>query len=312
MDTDRTDKRSLEKRSLAVGKWANLLLAGAGIAAAYASRSDALLVDGLYSGMNFASAMVAARVSVAILRPADRRYPFGYSAYEALYAKFRGLFLLGIMTFAAFGAVRKIVTYATGGQVPALVFGPIMVYTVAMVTICFGLATWHRYNWRRSGRRSVLLSTESKAAVVDGLISGGAGGGLVAASLLQDTSLGFLVPVADAIVVLVLTACMIRQPLAMFLGALREVAGAAADPETHRKVRLRMEKLLKDRAFSLLEVVVTKMGRCHFVVAYVKPDVPVSGDAADALWKEIEASCVAQLQDAKAELIIAATGPFSQ
>jgi len=305
------DAARIERRSLEFGKWGNLFMAVAGVLAAYLSRSDALLVDGLYSGINFASAMVAARISTAILRPANSRYPFGYGAYEALYVKFRALVLLGIMIFAAFGSVQKIITYAMGGQVPELVFGPIMVYTIVMVVACFGLAAWHHKNWQRTGRRSMLLSTESKAAIVDGIISGGAGGGLLAASLLRGTSLAMLVPIADSILVLVLTVFMIREPVVMFLGALREVAGEAADPKTHQNVRARLEGLFQGRPFTLLEVVVIKTGRTHFVVAYVKPDSPVSGEAADALWEEIEAACRALLKESKSELIIAATGPYS-
>lgn len=59
----------VESRFLAVGKWANLFMAGAGVTAAYLSRSDALLVDGLYSGVNFLSAIVAAKVGAAVTRP---------------------------------------------------------------------------------------------------------------------------------------------------------------------------------------------------------------------------------------------------
>ncbi len=77
----------VERQSLQVGMGANLFMAVAGVVAAYASRSDALLVDGLYSGVNFVSAIIAARISASILRPADRMYPFGYDAYEALYVK---------------------------------------------------------------------------------------------------------------------------------------------------------------------------------------------------------------------------------
>ena len=50
------------------------------------------------------------------------------------------------------------------------------------------------------GKRSEILITESKAAVVDGAISGGAGGGLLAASLLRGSALDFVVPVADSVV----------------------------------------------------------------------------------------------------------------
>jgi predicted Co/Zn/Cd cation transporter (cation efflux family) len=59
----RATHESIEERSLRLGTWANLLMAGAGVGAAYASHSDALLVDGLYSGVNFLSAIIAARIS---------------------------------------------------------------------------------------------------------------------------------------------------------------------------------------------------------------------------------------------------------
>lgn len=309
--TSSTDPAAtIERRSLEHGKWGNLLMAVAGVVAAYLSRSDALLVDGLYSGVNFVSAIVAARISVAVARPADRRYPFWYDVHEALYVTFRSLVLLGILAFAVSGAVGKIVVYATGGEVPELVFGPILVYSIAMVVICLVLAAWHHYNWRRSGRRSELLTTESRAAVVDAVISGGAGGGLLAAGLLRGTALEFVVPVADSIIVLVMCVFIIRQPVMMFLGALREVAGAAADPAVIEKIRIHLQEFLQDRPYILLEVAVTKMGRCHFVVAYIKPDAPIEGEAADALWEELDAALRDTLGQAKSEIVIAARPPY--
>ncbi len=56
----------IERQSLEIGKWGNLLMAVAGVLAAFLSRSDALLVDGLYSGVNFVSAIVAAGISARV------------------------------------------------------------------------------------------------------------------------------------------------------------------------------------------------------------------------------------------------------
>ncbi len=300
----------IERHSLETGKWGNLLMAVAGIVAAYASRSDALLVDGLYSGVNFVSAIVAARISISVAKPADRRYPFGYDAHEALYVTFRSLVLLGIMAFAVFGALGKIFTYATGEEVPELVFGPILVYSVTMVAACLALAAWHHHNWRRAGQQSLILSTESRASVVDAALSGGAGGGLLAASLLRGTALSFIVPVADALVVLVMCAFLVMQPVKMFLGALREVAGAAADPAMIEKVRKCVQQCLQDRPYGLLEVAVTKIGRAHFVIAYIKPDAPVDGDAADLLWKAVDDALREAVPQVKTEIVIAAIPPY--
>ena len=50
MNKPDVDAAAIERNSLNVGKWGNLIMAFAGIGAAYASRSEALLIDGLYSG----------------------------------------------------------------------------------------------------------------------------------------------------------------------------------------------------------------------------------------------------------------------
>jgi len=281
-------------------------MAVSGIVAAYASRSDALLVDGLYSGVNFVSAIIAARISIAVSRPADRRYPFGYDAYEALYVKYRSLVLIGIMAFAVFGALSKIVTYLSGGQVPELVFGPILIYSVVMITICFTLAFWHRYNWKRSGSRSDILKTESRAAVVDGIISAGAGGGLLSAALLRGTSLAPVVPVADSIVVLILCLVIAKQPIAMYVGSLREVAGSAAPADVIAAATSKTKEILGQQPIAVLDVAVTKLGRSYFVVPYLKPEEPMQAGEVDALRRELEASYTEILGVTKTEIILTA------
>ena len=305
-----TKHAAVERRSLSIGKWASLFMCGSGVAAAYASHSDALLVDGLYSGVNFVSAIIAARVSASILRPADRWYPFGYDAHEALYVKYRSLVLLGIMSFAVFGAVSKIMTYATGGDVPELVFGPILIYMVLMIAICFGLAAWHHHNWKRSGRQSEILDTESKAAVIDGVISAGAGGGLLASALLRGTALEFIVPISDSIIVLIMSAFIIRQPISMFLNSLREVAGGAADPTLVEQARKLTEEMAQELSVEVLAVPVTKLGRSYFVVPYLKPEGAVSAEEIDAFRRELEIAYAELLGQVKTEIIITAEHPY--
>jgi divalent metal cation (Fe/Co/Zn/Cd) transporter len=305
------DSRELiELRSLHIGKWANLFMGVSGIAAAYASHSDALLVDGLYSVVNFVSAIIAAQISMSILQPADKWFPFGYDAYEALYVKYRSLVLLGIMSFAAFSAVSKIITYVVGGELPELVFGPILIYMVLMILICFGLAAWHRHNWKQSGCQSELLSTESSAAVVDGIISVGAGGGLLASALLRGTALEVIVPISDSIIVLIISVIIVRQPLRMFLQSLREVAGGAADPVLVEKIRMLTVQMSKDIPVEILAVPVMKLGRNYFVVPYLKPVGAVSAEEVDAFRSELVTAYAEFMSQVKTEIIITAENPY--
>jgi len=287
-------------------------MAVVGVAASLLSRSDALLVDGLYSGVNFLSAVVAARVGAAVTRPPDRHRPFGYEAEEPLYVTFRSLSLLGIIAFASLNAVVKIITYATGGSVPELVFSPIFLYVVLMVVLCMGLALWHHVNWRRSGRRSVILRTESRAAVIDGVISAGSGGALAGSTLLRGTSLAVLVPVSDAVVVLIMSLFIVREPFRMFLSALREVAGGAAEAEAVSAVRRITQEYSEQRPFRFLEAAVTRMGRNYLVVAYLTPEGAVDVSTLDGLRKELQRAYAHELGQVKTEIVVTESHPFGE
>jgi predicted Co/Zn/Cd cation transporter (cation efflux family) len=118
------------------------------------------------------------------------------------------------------------------------------------------------------------------------------------------------VPVSDSIIVLLLCAVIARQPVMMFLRALRQAAGAAAPADVVEQVRTLLQEFLQQRPYELLEVAVTKMGRAHFVVAYIKPEDPVSGETADELWQELDNTLREALAQAKTEIIIAAQPPY--
>ena len=285
------DTHSIEKRSLRPARWANLFMGAAGITAALASNATALMLDGLFSGVNFIAAVAAAKVSQSIQRKPDVLRPFGYEIDEAVYVMFRSLVLTGIIVMAAFNAGSKIFTYATGGEVAAVKLSWVVGYMVLMVTICFALAAWHHRNWLATGKQSQLLKTERTGAVIDGVLSAAAGAAFLLIALLKHTPLAFLVPISDAIVVLGLAVYMIWQPIGMFGRALREVVGEAADDETQQKLRAALEGGLDAGQFLLLESAVTRLGRSLFAVAYIQPNQPVDAARLDEIRDQLLERC---------------------
>lgn len=301
-----------EAQALAFGKWCNLFMCVAGVCAAYLSRSDALLVDGLYSGVNFLSAIVAAQVSLYVQKPADHRYPFGYEAYEALYVTFRSLMLIGILIFATFSSGQKIVTYATGGTVPELILGPIVVYSALMVAICMFVSWRYHKAWVAGGRQSELLQIEKRSALVDGMMSAAAGLVLALSPLLINTAIGGLVPVMDAIVVLVLVVAMIAQPIGMFKKAFLEVAGTSAPSETQAFAADMVSEILTAFPVRLVDMAVTKMGRTHFVVIYIAPETPITGHDIDRIRDQLIRALTEQNNMVRCEVIATEKPPFQK
>jgi len=277
----------IEKRSLGPARWANLFMGAAGITAALASNASALMLDGLFSGVNFVAAVVAAKVAQSVSRKPDVLRPFGYEIDEAVYVMFRSLVLTGIIIVAAFNAGNKIFIYVTGGDVAPVKLGWVVGYMVLMITVCFSLAAWHHRHWLATGRQSELLKTERTGAVIDGVLSAAAGAAFLLIALLKHTPLSFLVPISDAIVVLGLATYMIWQPLGMFGRALREVVGEAADEETQQKLRAALEGGLNTTEFLLLDSAVTRLGRSLFAVAYIQPNQPVNAARLDEIRDQL-------------------------
>jgi predicted Co/Zn/Cd cation transporter (cation efflux family) len=304
--------RLIEQQSLRIGVAASAVMAIAGLSVHVLSGSYALLLDGLYSAVMVGSGLVAARISRNVVRPPDRAYPYGYDGQEALYVLFRSLVLIGVLTFAAAAGLGTVIDYAKGAPIAAVNLGPVALYSIAMVVICWGLAWCHYRDWRRTGAQSQLLLTEARAAKVDGLISGLTGLALLGAPLLKGTALEVLTPITDSLLVLVVSAAVLREPLQAFLTALGQTSGASAESDTIRSTRAALEDLLSGLSCWLLDLTVMQVGRTAFVVVYLNPSQPMDGAAIDVIRLRIEERCRQLMANpVRSEVILTATPPFS-
>lgn len=307
------DIELIEKRSLGPARWANLFMGAAGITAALASNASALMLDGLFSGVNFLAAVVAAKVSRSVQRRPDVLRPFGYEIDESVYVMFRSLVLTGIIFVAAFNAGNKIFTYATGGEVAAVKLSWVVGYMALMIAICFSLAAWHHRHWLATGCRSELLKMERSGAMIDGVMSAAAGVAFLLIALLKNTPLNFLVPISDALVVLGLALYMIWQPMRMFVRGLKEVVGESADEATQQKLRSALDGGLEEQPFQLLESAVTRLGRSLFAVAYIQPTQPVDASQMDDMREQLFERCNTAFQPTslRMEFIFTGRPPFA-
>jgi predicted Co/Zn/Cd cation transporter (cation efflux family) len=282
-----------------------------GISVYALSGSEALLLDGLYSGVMAASSWIASRIGANVVRPPDRAYPYGYDGQEALYVLFRSLVLIGILSVTLITAGTTIVNHLAGQTVAAVQLRPVAAYAGLMVVLCLALAWRHEVDWQRSGCCSELLRTEARAALIDGLISGVAGAALLGAPLLESTPLRALVPVADSVLVLALALVVLPEPLQQFWRALRQTAGTACDPALIARTRTAVQELLSGMSTWLLDLTVMKVGRTTFVVAYLNPAMPVDGPWLDRLRERIDQRCGELLGPVRTEVILTGQAPFA-
>jgi predicted Co/Zn/Cd cation transporter (cation efflux family) len=299
-----------ELSALDYSKWVNLFMGVAGVVAAIVSHATALVLDGLFSGVNFLAAVLAGRVAKSIRRPADANRPFGYEIDEPVYIMFRSLVLTGIIIVALFNAVAKVVAYFQGKHIEEIVLGPIVGYMVLMIVLCFGLASIHHRKWIATGRQSELLKSERSVSVINGILSAAMGLAFIGIAMLKNTPLSFLTPISDSIVVTGLALYMIGKPIRSFSDALAEVIGVGAPEEMARGIRQAMSDALKDSRFEFLGASVTKSGRTLFALAHVRPDQPTSAEMLDEIRDRLRDVCNSLPHRTVVEIVYTTRAPY--
>lgn len=271
--------------------WGNVVMGVAGVTTAYLSRSDALMIDGLYSLVNFVSAIIAMRVAKSVHRKPDATFPYGYYAHESLYVLFRSLVLLGILLFACFSSLNKIIFYVNGGEVTRVVMGPVLLYSFSMVLICFSLSFVHHRNWLKTGKQSDILQAEKSAGIADGFMSAGVGGALLGVGLLSGTFLEGMIPVADSVLVLVLCCFMLGTPASLLRKSMAEIAGKSSDPDLVKQTRHAIKSVVDSEQFELIDFNMTKLGRSHFCISHIHPKGNVTAAELDSVRAEVQQCC---------------------
>ncbi len=277
----------IEESSFKHGRRLNIIMGIMGVTFAILSNSSALMVDGLYSVVNFASSLIAAKVSMKLSQSADEEMPFGYDYYETLYISFRSLVLLGIISFSLLGGVGKIITYLTGGPVAEIKPGVILIYTVINVTLCFILSRIHKKNYLRTNKRSELLKAEESAAIVDCMISLGAGVALVGVIFMRGTFLEVIIPIADSIVVIVLSLLMIKEPIKLFKGSLEELLGKSIGRRFEKEAMAHLKLAVNLDRYHLVDLKIIRVGRHHHVYTLLKPLSPVGAGEMDDIRERV-------------------------
>jgi predicted Co/Zn/Cd cation transporter (cation efflux family) len=304
-----------EIRALQLGTLGNSVGAVAALVFYLRSGSDALLLDGLYTAVMAGASVIAGQVNRAALQPRSRAYPFGASGQEPLYVLFRTLVLLGIIAFAVVSAIGKILTAVQGGVTPAVQLDGLGWYFSAMVLLNLWLWRVFARSWSNGGGNNDMLRGMAISARFDALISAGTGIALLGSPSLLATPLAPLVPIADSLLVLVLSLALVGEPIAILQGAVTEAAGSSRSiPQgLHSRCSAAVAAVLAERGCTLLELAMIRLGRTVTAVAYVEPATAVTASQTDGLRLDVEAELVQTLQTpVLCEVIATSVHPYAE
>lgn len=256
------DAAATEQRALRISTAGYLLMGFLGIGFFLATRSEAILLDGVYSLVSFGASIMAGRVARLVGRPGSASFHFGYAHFEPLLNTLRGFLVVGLSAFALVSAVDALLH---GGR--SIAAGIAVLYGVSAATLCLLMA----WNQRRLAKRvaSPLLEVDARTWFLDGIISTGAAAAFVTAFVFERLALHDLLPYVDPVLVVVLVLVMARVPLEALWTNLREVLQVAPQEKDQALVRAAVEKAVADLPTREIQIRMVKVGRYFYVLTHL-------------------------------------------
>lgn len=259
---DRTTANQIERRALRLTLWGNGAIALLGIVFAIKTRSEAIFLDGLFSGIHLAISLLSLYIARLIQRPSDQDYPFGYAMFEPFLNMGKGLAIVLVALFALFSAVMALMS---GGR--AIEAGVALWYALMASAGCLVMAIMQRRFAQQSG--SPILELDFKNWLIDGVISGAVALAFGLILMLQQTAWVGLIPYADPALVLLLVLAVLPLPLQTVVNNGLQMMGKAPDDGQRERVEEIVATALGSVPHESYHVRQNNMGRLLYVQVYL-------------------------------------------
>ena len=261
---DQTDPlvNRAERKALIVSATGNLIIGVVGITCAIISKSQAIMLDGLFNLSYLATGLFTLKVAALVQQGDDERFPFGYAFFEPLVNGMKGVLVLGVSIMALVGAIQALFT---GGRTIAA--GIAIAYGIFAATACSLLAWVTHRGAKRSG--SPLVIADAENWLVNGAISSAVLLAFVSILIIKNTSLKFLVPYIDPCLVLVVVLISISVPVRMAWQALMELLNRAPSQKILQEVESIISQCTAHLPAQKLYVRVIQPGRSRMVLVHV-------------------------------------------
>lgn len=237
-------------------------MAALGMGFALLTRSEAILLDGVYSLMSFLMALAAKRVAALAELPGSDTFHFGYAHFEPLLNVLRGLAILMICTVALVSALDALLHEGRPVNTGLAVF-----YGIGAAAACLLLAWLQNRTAKRLN--SPTLVVDARNWLVDGMVSLGAALAFISAYLLEDTSWQHLVPYVDPLLVTVLCASLMWIPLMTVWENFKEVLMVAPEADMQSRIRAQIEGAVADTDSREMHIRMWKVGRFFYVMVHL-------------------------------------------
>ncbi|MFC1798487.1 cation transporter [Thermodesulfobacteriota bacterium] len=253
-----------EEKTLKLAMAGAFLLALWGIIMAGLSSSDAIMLDGMYNLVSGILSYFFIEITRLVSGKASKDFPLGYFAFESLLVFIKGATILLLVIMAVYSNLKILLS---GGREPVLSL--MSLYVAVAVLGCVVLYLISKSGYKKTG--SELLQTETRAWLINAVISGAIGVALGITVLLRGTPFGWIERYIDQILVILMSLLFIKDPLVFMKNGLGELLLAAPREEYTKPLESSILALKTQLGMKALKLEILKTGRRLWLTVRLTP-----------------------------------------
>ncbi len=231
------------------------------VAASYKANSNSMLFDGLYSLIQSLFILGSGRIVTLLFRKENRRFQFGYSAFEPFFIVIRSIVML-LMTFSiAASAMHAILS--GGYAIDVNIAFKINVLSLVVCIIAYGVLII-----QAKRLKSPVLRVEARSWLIDSFISLAAVLAMVLILLANKKGYAQLALYIDPIVTIFFIVGLAPMLVRQLLQSSRELLGAAPASSIQKDLEHIAKKHVKREGFRKSTLFAIQQGRSLSVTLY--------------------------------------------
>jgi len=254
-------KNSQERTGIKISIMGSALLAFSAVVMALIAKSQAVLLDGLYTFITLLLAFVSLKVIDLVEAPETRTRPFGYMAFEPFLNLIKSLVVLTLLCLFLITNIQEL---CTGGRQAALDMMSLYIF------VCLGIyaAIILLLKQYKKGTQSSILELEILNWYIDALITTGIAVALVAAMLLLRMGYSGIRPYVDPVITIVLVAVSVPVPLKTLLIECKRLLLVSAENSIEGEVQQHLAGLREQYGLINTTIWGLKSGRTQYLFVY--------------------------------------------
>jgi len=249
----------IEQRTLLLSIYGVLVVAAGSIAYGLFLESDVVILNGIFSLLSLIGAGLSLLAAKLVVKPENRRFPFGYSHVEPLVLSVNSFMVLLICVYALINGIERI---RSGGN--AVDAEGVIWFGLLSGAISFAIWIYERRVARRID--SPLIEADAREWLIDFGFSMVTLLGFAVLLFLEEPARGAWARYADPVMVAAMALLAIPMPLGVLRRSLREVLLMTdAGDEVTRRVEAVMEAIRSEHDIARYVHHVVKTGRTRFI-----------------------------------------------